>query len=283
MEKKKDLSLLNCIGTALLAYLLTGPVHELYHLITDLIYGNKLIWFTSGAVLAEPFTDYNTLSPFDRIMVAGGSASIVNAIIAIILIILLVKVRNMNATLKVFLIQYTAAQISQGMGYFMVGGFFGVGDWGNVFSYFEDSPETITVMRIILSVIGAASIVFEMFLLNYFSYDFIKDPADRKERTAVAAKLHLSMFIVSVALNFITSIPSPALVDGYLTWGFIALFALMWIPFFWGFMFTSVMVKPPKQSRFRSSLPGKPNIVLLIIGVALLVFDLVVLGPGINF
>ena len=122
-----------------------------------------------------------------------------------------------------------------------------------------------------------------MFLLNYFTYDFVKDPSDKKERTAVAAKLHLSMFIVCVALNFITSIPSPALADGYLTWGFIALFALMWIPFFWGFMFTSVMVKPPKQSRFRSSLPGKPNIVLLIIGVALLVFDLVVLGPGIKF
>ena len=180
-------------------------------------------------------------------------------------------------------LQYTGAQISQGLGYFMVGGFFGVGDWGNVFEYFGDSPEAVTVMRIILSVIGSAGIVFQMFLLNYFSYDFIKDPSDRKERTAVAAKLHLSMFIISVALNFITSIPSPALVDGYLTWGFIALFGFMWIPFFWGFMFTSVMVKPPKQSRFRSSLPEKPNFVVLAVAVALLAFDIVVLGPGIKF
>ncbi|MBQ9383356.1 MAG: hypothetical protein IJT87_03895 [Ruminiclostridium sp.] len=283
MEKRKDLSLLNCIATGILAFLLTGPVHELFHLITDLIYGNKLIWFTSGAVLAEPFTDYNTLSPFDRIMVAGGSASIVNVIIAIVLIIILLKVKNTGPTLRLFLVQYTGAQISQGIGYFMVGGFFGAGDWGNVFECFEDSSETVTVMRIILSVVGAGGIVFQMFLLNYLSYDFIKAPSDKKERAGVAAKLHLTMFIVPFFIGIMTSIPSPAMQDGYLSWGTVLLFNLMWIPFFWGFMFTAVMVKPPKQSRFKYSLPEKPNIALLVTDVLLLAFDIFVLAPGIRF
>ena len=259
-------------------------MHELYHLITDLIYGNKLIWFTSGAVLAEPFTDYKTLSAFDRIMVAGGSASIINVIIAIILIIVLFRVKKMSAMLRVFLIQYMGAQISQGLGYFMIGGFFGAGDWSNVFECFEDSPETITVMRIILSVIGSAGIVLQMFLLNHFSYDFIKDPSDKRERLSVALKLHLTMFILPALICPLGSIGSPAIQDGYLSWGVVILFDLMWIPFFWGFMFTGVMkVLPPKQSRFRYDIPAKPNWVLLAIGLILTAFSFIVLGPGIKF
>ena len=58
----------------------------------------------------------------------------------------------------------------------------------------------------------------------------------------------------------------------------------MWIPFFWGFMFTGVMkVLPPKQSRFRYDIPAKPNWVLLAIGLILTAFSFIVLGPGIKF
>ena len=47
-------------------------------------------------------------------------------------------------------------------------------------------------------------------------------------------------------------------------------------------MFTWVMVKPPKKSRFLYKLPEKPNYVLLAIGVVLIVIDIFVFGPGIK-
>ena len=58
----------------------------------------------------------------------------------------------------------------------------------------------------------------------------------------------------------------------------------MWIPFFWGFMFTGVMkVKQPKESRFLYKIPEKPNFVLISAGIVLMAIDIFVFGPGIYF
>ena len=104
----------------------------------------------------DSVTDYAGLSLISKIMNAGASACILNAVFGIILLIVLLKVRKMGPMLRIFLIQLMGAQICQGFGYFMIGGFFGVGDWGNVFSVISDRPGLITALRIILSVTGSA-------------------------------------------------------------------------------------------------------------------------------
>lgn len=140
MKDKKDLSVINCFATAFLAYFFTLPVHELFHALTHLAYGNKVTCFSAGAVASEDLIDYSSLSYFHRIMVAGGSACILNIIIGIILMVIVFKV-SMGPVMRVFMIQLMGAQLSEGIGYFMIGGFFGAGDWGNVFHVFRMIPD----------------------------------------------------------------------------------------------------------------------------------------------
>ena len=173
MRSGKDMSLLNCAATAMLACFITVPGHELLHLLTHMIYGSKLVCYSSGAVDAT-VRDYSVLSPFHRIMVAGGSASVLNTLFGIILLIVLLKVK-MGSLVRVFLIQLMGAQIVQGVGYFLIGGLFGAGDWGNVYAHLTEYPGLVTFLRITLSVVGAAGIVALFFVLNYMSYYFIQN------------------------------------------------------------------------------------------------------------
>jgi hypothetical protein len=282
MEQKKDLSLVNCIATSLLAYFITVPGHELLHLLTHMIYGDKLLYYSACAVDAV-VTDYSSMPLFHRIMDAGASACILNAIFGIILVIVLLK-KKMGPMLRVFLIQLMGAQISQGFGYFMIGGFFGVGDWGNVFNVLTDQPGLVTVFRITLSIIGSAGIVALFFILNHMSYYFIKDSENKKERMHVAARLHLPMFIIGVVVGTVVWAMSPVVKSGELSFGIGLFFDLMWVPFFWGFMFTGVMkTLPPKESRFLYPLPAEPHHFLLAAGIVLILVDIFVFGPGIFF
>lgn len=280
-NRKKDLSVINCIGTSLIAIFLTVPVHELFHLLTHLAYGSRLLLYSAGAVDAVVTADYNSLSAFHRIMLAGGSASILNAIIAIILLIILFKVK-MGAMPRLFLTQLMGAQMTQGIGYFMIGAF-GLGDWGNVFDVLTDMPGLSTALHIILGILGAGGIVALFFILNYMSYYFIQDSNNKKERRSVAFKFHLIPFIIGIILGPIVAVLSPATRSGGLSFGLSLFFDLMWIPFFWGFMFTGFMVKPPKKSRFLYHLPEKPNYILFILGIVLILVDIIVFGPGIRF
>jgi hypothetical protein len=282
MVIKKDHSLLNCIATSMLAYFCSVPVHELFHLLTTYAYGDKCEWYSAGAVKEMHTFDYMTLAPFHRIMIAGGSASILNAIIGVVLFIILLKATGIGSLMRVFLTQLMGAQLTLGFGYFLIGGLFGFGDWGNVYSYFPDNPGLVTVMHIILAVVGSAGVVFIFFALNYMSYYYIKDPADKAERCRVAARLHMTMFIVGIIAGPLATIPSPAVKEGHLSLGISLLLDLMWIPFFWGFMFTWVMVKPPKQGRFLYHLPADPRYVLLIIGIILMAINQFIFGPGIR-
>ena len=282
MQNKKDLSIINCIATSLLAYFLTIPVHEFFHLITDYAYGDKVIWYSAGAVQPMGSIDYMSLSVFNRIMVKGGSASILNAIIGIILMIIVLKV-TMGPTVRVFLIQLMGAHLTTGFGYFMFGGLFGIGDWGLVFNSLTDQPGLVSTLRIVLAVVGCLGILGLFFLLNYMSYYFIEDMTNRKERLAVGFKLHLLMLIIGFAVGMITTALSPAKSSGELSLALGALYNMMWIPFFWGFMFTGVMnVLPPKKSRFLYKLPPKPNWILFAIAVILILVDIFVFGPGIK-
>ena len=280
MEKRRDFSLLNCIGTALLAILLTIPIHELFHLLTFLAYGDKIVCFSAGAVQGAYSFDYMTLPVFARVMISGGSASILNAIIGLILLAVLLKVKKMKPLLRVFLIQLMGAHWTTGFGYFMIGGFFGVGDWGLVFRNLA-SP---TALRITLAIVGAIGVLALFFILNYFSYDFIEDKSNLKERIGVGFKLHLIVLILGFAIGMINTVISPANKTGELSIGLGLLYNMMWIPFFWAFMFTGVMkTLPPKKNTFLYRLPEKLNYVVFIAGVVLTLLDIIVLGPGIFF
>ena len=100
----------------------------------------------------------------------------------------------------------------------------------------------------------------------------------------VAFGLHLIPMIAGFAVGLICSFLSPFVKSGQLSIGTSILFSFMWIPFFWGFMFTGPMKPlPPKTSRFLYKLPGKPNWVLLGLGVVLTLIDIFVFGPGVYF
>ena len=281
IKSKKDLSIVNCIATSLLAYFFTVPVHELFHLLTHMIYGDKLLYYSAGAVDAY-VESYESMPMFHRIMDAGGSASILNAIIGIILLIILLRV-VMRPMFRLFLTQLMGAHLSMGVGYFMIGGFFGAGDWGNVFAHMAGAPGLVTALRIILSIIGGLGIVVVFFILNHMSYYFIKDSTDKSEKLGVAFKLHLLMLIIGYPVGIAVTILSPAMKSGTLNLGLGLLYNMMWVPFFWGFMFTGVMnVLPPKNSRFLYRLPEKPNYVLLAVGIILILIDIFIFGPGIK-
>ena len=280
MKSEKNFSLLNCIATALLACFITVPGHELLHLLTHMIYGSKLLWYSAGAVDAI-VEDYSVLSPFHRIMVAGGSASILNAVFGLILVFILFRVK-MGPLTRVFLTQLMGAQMVQGVGYFLIGGLFGAGDWGNVYAQLPEYPGLVMFLRIFLSILGSAGIVALFFILNHMSYYFIEDKDDKKERFYVSFRLHLVVLICGFTIGMICTAVSPALKSGELTILLGALYNVMWIPFFWAFMYTAYLVKPPKEGRFLYHLPVEPHYGLVAVSILLVLFEIVVLGPGIR-
>ena len=146
MEQKKDFSLINCISTAMIAYFLTIPIHEGIHAITLLIYGKGVKWYSATCVDYYDLGDIGSLPYFHRIMLGGGSASIINVIIGIILMFIVLKV-SMGPTVRLFLTQLMGSHLSCGIGYFMIGGIFGAGDWGVVFSCFTDDETFIIVLK----------------------------------------------------------------------------------------------------------------------------------------
>ena len=165
MDQKKNFSTINCIASAMIAYFFTIPLHELFHLITFYIYGDKCYYITSFNVKNMELFDYSTLPAFHRIMVAGGSASILNMIIGVVLFIILLKMK-MGPTLRLFFIQVMGLHLNVGLGYFLNGGMIGLGDWGSVFSYFKDDPGFVTVLRVILTIIGFAGAIALFFVLE---------------------------------------------------------------------------------------------------------------------
>ena len=137
-------------------------------------------------------------------------------------------------------------------------------------------------MQIVLSIVGCGGVVAIFFILNYMSYYFIEDKDDKKERRNIAFKMHMSVLIIGIICGLICSALSPMNKTGELSIGKAILFNFMWIPFFWGFMFTGFMVKPPKKSRFLYKLPDKKNYLLWISAVVLILVDIFVFGPGIT-
>ena len=278
--KFRDQPMANCIATALLAFVLTIPMHELFHLLTLYVYGfgDWVTLFSATCVsFDEAQVDFQSLAPFHRIMAAGGSASILNTIIGLGLFYILLRCK-MGPMMRVFLIQLMGAQQATGFGYFMCAPW-NFGDWGSVFNSFPDAPGLVLTLKIVLCVIGVAGILFSLFALNYMSYYFIENPSDKKERFHVALRLHMSILFVGLFAGIIGGLVSPAS-GGDL---FAVIFGnMIWIVFLWGFLYTWFMVKHPKESRFLYPLPQQPNHLLLALGILLVLIDLFLFGPGLT-
>ena len=203
-------------------------------------------------------------------------------IIGLLLMLIVLKV-SMGPMMRLFLIQFMGTQLTTGIGYFMIGGFFTVGDWGLVFKHLADQPGLVAALRIVLSVVGSLGIVGLFFLLNYMSYYFIEDKNNKKERLGVAFKLHLLVMLIGYMIGITVTLLSPAMGSGELNLGLGLLYNMMWFSFFWGFMFTGPMhTLPPKKSRFLYKLPPKPNWGLFAVSIILILIDIFVLGPGIQ-
>lgn len=282
--KQKNFSMINCISTALLAFFFTVPLHEFFHLATFLLNGDKVIYFTSGSVYAAE-ANYALLPPLQRILVAGGSASILNAIIGIILLIVLLKVEKMPSMLRLFLTMLMGGHLLEGFGYFLIGGIFAAGDWGNVFSYFQDSPGTVTAMRIILAVIGAVSAVAILYIATRMTYQFIENPIDKEERKYVSLRVNLVLFLTAFIVGAVASISLPSVRSGEHSYWMFFIYNSMWFIYLVAFFYAwgGIMVKPAKAAPFRCKLPEKPYPVVWVIAVALTLVDIFVFGPGIYF
>jgi hypothetical protein len=121
-------------------------------------------------------------------------------------------------------------------------------------------------------------------MLSYLSYYFIEDSTNKKERLYVAFRLHLLMLLIGFPVGILVTLISPAMESGELNLGLGMLYNMMWVPFFWGFMFTGPMrTLPPKKSPFLYSIPQKPNYILLAVSIVLILVDIFVFGPGVFF
>ena len=283
MNTKRDLSLINAVASAFLAYFFTIPFHEFIHFVTFYIYGHKVKYYSAGSVGPIYSYDLHELSPFHRVMAAGGSASITNAIIGIVLFAVLIKVRRMAPFLRLFLTQLAFGQLLEGFGYFLIGGLFATGDWGNVFSYFDKSPGTVTVMRIILSVIGVVSSFILLYLMTYIPYDFIEDPSDKTQRRNVAVRVNLTLGLTGVIVGFLGDLQIPEVRNGWLPLWLFLLYKLMWVLVLVAFFYVwgGIMAKPPAESRQKCAIPADPHPVLWGIALVLILIDIFIFGPGI--
>ena len=106
MEKRKDFWLINCIATSMLAYFCTIPFHESLHALTYLIYGDKVSNITAGSAERVGLVDFTQLGTFHKIM-TSGSASIINAIIGVVLLVALLKTTDIPG-----IIAYSSGLIS---------------------------------------------------------------------------------------------------------------------------------------------------------------------------
>ena len=283
MEKKKDYSIINCIATAMLAYFFTIPFHESIHAITYILYGDKVVNFSAGSVAVARLVDFSAKAPIHKIL-SSGSASIVNAIIGIILLAVLMKVKDMPAMLRLFLTQLMGGHLLEGFGYFLIG-VFSIGDWGNVFKLFSDSPGAALALRIVLAVLGFGAMVPLLYLFTYMTYHFIEDPSDKAERRGVALRINLILFLVAYIVGALATINLPIIKSGEMPYWMFLCFNGMWFLYLVAFFYAwgGIMVKPPKESRLRCRLPKEPHPVIWGIAVVLILTDIFVFGPGIYF
>ena len=281
MLSKRTNSIFNVIATGFLAYIATIPVHELIHLITFYAYGDKCEVFTAFSVHEMNLIDYMSLPVFDRIMACGGSASLFNVIIGIVVFTVLLKVKA-GPMVRIFLIQLMGMHFSEGFSYFVMGGFFQFGDWGNVFSYFPNDTDIVSTMRIVLEITGVVGGLFTVFALSRFSYAFISDPNNRRERLSVSLKLYFIPFIVIYVAGIVMGFNSYLINSEGYGIEFQLFSGFNFIPFVYAFLLTWLLNKPPKSNHFLYKLPDESHYIVWAISTIFILLDAIILAPGIQ-
>ena len=283
MDKTKQHSrlfmILNCLALGIIAMNLTAPVHEATHLLTQMLAGAKpevLAFGCAGTV--EGTATANLDSVFWKIMFSG-SAALMNIVIGTILLIVLKKCR-LGPLSRPLVLLTTIMHYSMGFGYFLRDFFLydpnpapnvEQGDWAKVLENFNGN----IVLRIAMLIHQASC----------FRHPGISDNNDKKERNRVASALYLFPYLCNAVVFTLVELRGPvarASMESFLIISpIINIFGM--IGFFWGYMFVAHMVKPRKDNVYYFSICDEKKPVLWIAAVAVILFDALVLCPGIYF
>ncbi|MBQ7505029.1 MAG: hypothetical protein IJT79_06920 [Ruminococcus sp.] len=283
--KSRAFMIINCLALMIIAANLTSPVHEATHMLTQVAAGMKpeFLGFGINSTAGTVSVDMNSF--FWKLMYEG-SAALMNVAVGFILLLILSKIR-FGPLSRAFMLMLTIMHLSMGFGYFLRDGIAyspnnGMGDWCKVLDRFDGS----IALRIGMLVVGSAGILLTFYIAYRQAYHFIKNNNDKKERNTVASALYLFPFILFSVVYTLLGLVSPLAAEigavNSLIFGAITnVFGM--ITFFWGYMFTAIMVKPMKKSIYYFSPCADKKIILWIGAAALLLFDVFVLCPGIYF
>ena len=263
---------------------LTAPVHEATHLLTQMIAGAKPVLLAFGcADTVNPTANIDTV--FWKIMYSG-SAALMNIIIGFILLIVLKKCR-LGPLSRPFVLLLTLMHLSMGFGYFLRDGILyqpgsdNLGDWAKVLQNFDGS----LALRIGMLVVGSLGILFVFYVAWRQAYHFISDNNNKRERNRVASAIYLFPYLANAVVFTLVELRGPIAAESMGNFLIISpiinIFGM--IGFFWGYMFVAHMVKPRRDNVFCFSPCAAKQPVLWIAAIAVIVFDVFVLCPGIYF
>lgn len=280
-KKERTYAVLNGLALIIIAANLTSPVHELIHMLTQMAAGARpeVLAFgvcgTTGPVTA----DMNSV--FWKIMFEG-SAALGNIVIGFLLLPILKK-KRLGPLSRTLMLQLVIMHLSMGFGYFLRDGVAyspdnGMGDWSKVLDRFGGSG----ALRAGLLLVGSAGILFTFYIAYREAFHFIRHNGDKAERGRVTAAIYLYPFILNAVALTLLGLRSPiGAINSLIIGGISNTFGM--IAFFWGYMFVTHLVKPLKENIFYFSPCAEKKAGLWIAAAALLVFDALVLCPGIYF
>ncbi len=276
--------IINCLALGVIAMNLTAPVHEATHLITQMIGGAQPTWLAFGSAdTVNPTADLNSF--FWKVMYEG-SAALMNIVIGTILLIVLKKFK-LGSLSRPLVLMMTIMHYSMGFGYFLRDGILysdsesNLGDWAKVLWRFDGN----IALRIGMLTVGSLGILFVFLIAYRQAFHFISDNNDKQERNRVASAIYLFPYLFNAVVFTLVELNSPLAKESFeaflIICPIINVFGM--IGFFWGYMFTAHMVKPRKQNVYYFSPCAEMKPVLWIIAAAAIVFDALVLCPGIYF
>ena len=284
-KKSRLFVILNCLSLGIIAMNLTAPVHESAHLLTQIAAGAQPVWLAFGSAdTINPTADLTSV--FWKVMYEG-SAALINIIIGLILLIILKKFR-LGQLSRPLILMTAIMHLSMGFGYFLRDGIAyspdpenNLGDWSKVLERFDGN----IILRTAMLIVGALGILLVFYIAYRQAFHFIADNNDKKERNRVVSALYLFPYILNAVVFTLVELNSPLAkesIEAFLVISpIINIFGM--IGFFWGYMFVAHIVKPRKDNVYYFSLSENKRISLWVIALFIIVFDALVLCPGIHF
>ena len=272
-------TVLNGLALMILAVTLTGPVHEGVHMVTQVAAGLTPDFISFGVMSASGTPVVDMGSFFWKIMF-HGSAAIFNVVLGLLLTIVLYRAR-LRPLSRHFTLLLTILHLCTGFGYILRDGIFyvpngGMGDWSKVLDVFEGN----LVLRICMIVVGCVGYLFALYLAYHEAYHFIEHNEDKAERKRVTSALYLWPYLFNaVVFTGLTLLSPLGALDSLFISGTLNLFG--YFPFMIGFLYAGLLLKPMKRNIYYFSPCAEKKPVLWAASVAVLVFDALILCPGI--